>query len=253
MKITTPITIILMALSFTFLSCDTHINSGSYNEPYPHGCTSGSGFLVSEERIVSNFSSINLSTDGDIYLTQGDVQSLIVTTDNNLIYSLDTYIINGELIIEFDSPICKDPTLIDIHITIPYVNGLFIYGSGNIYAEGWIDTDYLNLEINGPGNIYIDDLTAYSVSSVIYGSGDIDVSGTAMAQVIDISGSGNFYGFDFFTEDTTIFIYGSGDGKVNASNILDVTINGSGNVIYDSHYPTIICTISGSGSIYPRY
>ncbi len=253
MKITTPITIILIILSLTFVSCDMHVNSGSYDEPYPHGCITGSGHLISEKRNVSDFHSINLSTDGDIYLTQGDVPSLIVTTDNNLMYSLDTYVIYGELIIEFDTPLCKNPTMIDIHITIPDIHGLFISGPGNIYAGGWIDTDYLDLEINGSGNIYIDDLTAYSVSSIVNGSGDIDVSGSAIAQEIDISGSGNFYGFDFFTEDTTVFIYGSGDCRVNVSNILDATINGSGNVIYDGYYPTIIYTISGSGSVYPRY
>ncbi len=94
-------------------------------------------------------------------------------------------------------------------------------------------------------------LIVNTANMLITGSGNLDVSGSAMTQEIRLHGSGEFSSFNFHTSDATVNITGSADCEINVSKNLKATITGSGNVEYKGSPPSVNSRITGSGSLVP--
>ena len=64
----------------------------------PGGCSShtvkGSGNVVSEDRTVSVFDEIQLKGTGNVILTKGEMQSIEIVTDDNILPLIETHVRN---------------------------------------------------------------------------------------------------------------------------------------------------------------
>ena len=84
----------------------------------------------------------------------------------------------------------------------------------------------------------------------IAGSGNVEVKdGSANSEEINMVGSGDFNGKDFQVEDASSIIAGSGNIDVRASDKLTAKILGSGNIRYYGDPETIEVDTAGSGNI----
>ncbi len=225
----------------------------------------GSGHMVTEERSVSDFHSVDLRGAGMLYVTQGDSQRLSVTTDDNIMPRLRTDVRNGKLVITIRPDVYR-PTSLEVRVTMERVRGLYLSGSGLIEGQNQIRSDSIDIGISGAGDADLD-LMAKEVSTRLSGSGKMTVNldggslvshisgsgrsyltGRAQTHEYRVSGSGKLRAYDLMTEDTTATITGSGNCEISVSNSLDVRISGSGSVRYRGS-PTINSRISGSGSV----
>jgi len=209
-------------------------------------CTNGAGDTISETLVLEDFAKIKLKVSADIYLTQGDVQEVIVEGQQNIIHQLDLDIIGETWEIEFDDCV-KNYDNLKIYITMPEIKELNISGSGMIYGENEIDLGDARLRISGSGDIDLATNAEY-LDTKITGSGKIKLAGTADRFDLDISGSGDYRTFDLETRIGEIKISGSGEAEVNVSDDLDIDISGSGDVYYKGQ-PTLHTSISGSGDV----
>ncbi len=227
----------------------------------------GSGPIVTRTLETSDVEGISLEIPANVYLTQGEVQSIRVDAQeiiqNNIKYSTS----DGVLHIEFDKPVFKsDP--IDIYMTIQSLKEVGINGSGSIVCQNMFQSDKdLHIEINGSG--YIDlSANALKVTMLISGSGDINLyteciqifgeingsgnfnlkGGQAEESNYSVSGSGNINAYPLITKSCLVETNGSGDTKINVSKNLSIDINGSGNVYYKGR-PSVSANINGSGEI----
>jgi hypothetical protein len=80
------------------------------------------------------------------------------------------------------------------------------------------------------------------------GSGRVILSGDAEKASYSLSSSGRIDALDMIVGDVRVHSSGSGKVYVWAVDYLDVTITGSGDVLYTGN-PTISSKITGSGSI----
>lgn len=225
----------------------------------------GSGHVITEERDVSEFHAVDLRGVGKLYVTQGEVQKLVVTTDDNIMPILRTDVRNGKLIV-YTEPGVRHITTLEVHVTMVRVKSLHLSGSGLIEGRNQIRTDRLQLTISGSGDASLDvmakevmarlsgsgkmrlNLDAGTLESKISGSGGLFLTGRSQTHRFDASGAGKLRAFDFLTENTAATISGSGNCEVNVSNRLNVKISGSGSVLYKGR-PEIESRISGSGNI----
>jgi len=210
----------------------------------------GSGKLATEKRIVPEFQSIELSGIGNMYIRQGNEQSLEITTDANLIKELDTNVVNGKLRIGF-RPGVTDVTQLDLNISVKELNETIISGSGNIQGKGVVNTNRFYSKINGSGNITLE-LQAKYVNCKIAGSGYINLAGKTIEQEVMIDGSGNYHGLNLKSDNTVVTINGSGNVAIYATSNLKATINGSGSVEYKGR-PAINYLNHGAGRIYQAF
>jgi hypothetical protein len=219
-----------------------------------NGCSmqsvKGSGNIISESRHVSGFKEIELKGQGKVELTKGSRPSLEVTTDDNILPSIETVVKDGKLIISHEKGKNLRPTKLNYTITVKDLQGASITGSGDITGKSRFVSEDFYTYISGSGNIRLDLNTAHLTSNIA-GSGSIQLTGKSNFHDASITGSGKIRAFDMETKNASVTITGSGDCWVNVSKKLRVKITGSGDVRYKGH-PQIIKKITGSGSVNDR-
>lgn len=237
------------------------------------GCTTVDA-QVTEVRTFSGIDGVALFGSGDVSITLGNKEELVIHAPAELIPYLKTELKDGTLYIGKRKNGWKKFKFFNEHIhydlvvkSLKYVS---ISGSGNIDAEkltgekcsvkvsgsGNIEVDEissnkLKVNISGSGDIDIENLSADVLGVTINGSGDIDINGKTDELDVTISGSGDFTSNKLKSENVSIDIYGSGDARVWATESLDVHVSGSGDVTYHGN-PTVNSRVTGSGDIRHR-
>ena len=210
-----------------------------------------------EKRNTNPFSEVSLRVSADLYIEQGDEHSIEITANDETLRKIIVEVNDDKLVIRFswEDLLFKDfkPGHMEIHVVTKNIYGLNVQGSGNIYSEKPIATQSLELNIAGSGDIKMGSIACDKIDATITGSGDIVFEGASKGREIEIliAGSGDVVASDFETETAYIKIAGSGDSEVNASDFLDVSIYGSGDVKYVGQ-PSIKSHIAGSGRVFQK-
>lgn len=218
------------------------------------GVVRGSGKVVSETRDVSGFDQVEIEGGGNLYLIQGDTESLEIEAEDNIMPYLRSRVIGDRLVLDFDDTSRKSfitTRPVNYYLTMKDIHGLAISGGGDIETQK-ISTDNLNVDISGGGGLKIDSLDADILQVQVSGGGDIFIyNGTVDEQDIHVSGGGKYDAEDLKSRTVTANISGGGDLVVWAEETLTVNISGGGSVYYyDS--PTVDSSISGGGDIVQR-
>lgn len=210
-----------------------------------------------EKRNTNPFSEVSLRVNADLFIEQGDEHSIEITASDEALRKIIVEVDDDKLVIRFswEDILFKDfkPGHMEIHVVMKNVYGLSVQGSGNIYAENPIETHTLELNIAGSGDIKMGNVHCDKIDADIAGSGDIVFDGDSEGREIEImiAGSGDVVASDFKAEAAYVKIAGSGDSEVNASEYLDVSIYGSGDVRYVGE-PSVKSHVAGSGRIYQK-
>jgi hypothetical protein len=192
------------------------------------GSSSGSGGTSTETRSVSGFTTIQLGGYGDVQIQQTGTESLTVTADPALLPLVTSEVKDGALRLGLkDDNAFNDRQRVTYTVTVRNLTGLDIGGSGSMNATG---------------------LKTTSLTVRIAGSGSVTTAGTADTQSIDMAGSGDYRGLGLATTTSTVRSAGAGTVEVAARDRLEVTVIGSGNVLY-SGSPQVQQSILGSGTI----
>ncbi len=211
------------------------------------GFVRGSGNVIAEERDVSDFHKVHLSGVGNLIITQGEEESLTIEADDNIVPIIETDVSGDELNIGFKRGYTFNPSnKIKFYLTVVDLDEISLSGAGNIDCEGF-ETEVLQFDVSGAGDLDFD-LDAERVEVVVSGAGNIIMSGKVDSQEIEIDGAGKYDGEDLESRECVITVSGAGSATVNVSELLDVEINGVGNVYYTGS-PSVKQDISGLGKI----
>lgn len=211
------------------------------------GLVRGSGDIETEERDVSGFHKVYLEGIGNLIITQGDEESLVIEADDNIISLIRTDVFRHRLTIGFKRgynfiPISK----IKYHLTVIDLDEISLSGAGDVDCDDF-STDELEFDISGVGDIDFN-INAKRVETTSSGAGDITLSGKVDSQEIDISGVGRYSARELESRECSISLSGAGSATVNVSEELDVSISGVGNVYYVG-IPHVERDISGLGRV----
>lgn len=188
----------------------------------------GSGHVASETRSVANFTSIALDAPADLVITRGGAQSLTVTGEDNLL--------------PFFTSEVKDGTLY-----LAVAKGKSIQGSTLPVYRATV-TDLRDVRLRGSGDIKAENLDGAALSATIVGSGDMHLAGRTDDFTLLLKGSGDVDAAKLQAKAAKVIMSGSGDATVNASDILDVQLQGSGSLHYVGA-PKLTKNVSGSGEV----
>jgi len=203
-------------------------------------------------RSVSGYHGVAVSGSIELFLTQGNEESVVISADDTKIRDkVITEIDDGILRIYLEH---KNKLQIDwpnknkirAYVSVKDIDYLSSAGSGKLHIEGNIKADKLKVDISGSGNVE-GAVTTKEFSLGISGSADADLSGTAQKSDFHISGSGNIKSYDFSTEYCTASISGSGNVRVTVTKELSAHISGSGNVYIKGDGLIRDYSASGSG------
>ncbi|MEM7128624.1 MAG: head GIN domain-containing protein [Chloroflexota bacterium] len=237
------------------------------------GCSiiTGSGNVITDERPVDGFDSIDLSTAGDLTIIQDERTSLVLKGEDNIIERVETIVRGNRLIIRNRSrgimTLFRNTRPIEIIVSTPTLEDVSVSGAGDIYAEA-LKTDKLEISISGAGDIQIDELESeridvkisgagdFDINELttdvleleISGAGDIDLAGRANRADFTVNGAGDITADDLRVDVADIRVSGAGSVDAWVRETLDVRISGIGGVNYYGN-PQVEQSISGMGDV----
>jgi len=209
-----------------------------------------------QKRNVSGYHGVAVSGDIELFLTQGNEESVAVSA-NEVKYrdKIITEVKNGILQIHLEN---KNGLHIDwgpssrklrAYVSVKDIDELSTSGSGKVHIEGTLKSPELDLSSSGSGNVN-GDVAVTELAISTSGSANIDLSGKSEKTDIHVSGSGNIRGYELVNETCKISISGSGNVRTSVNKEVTAHISGSGNVSIKGNGVVKDFTSSGSGKIH---
>jgi len=210
--------------------------------------TNGNGEITTQVREVGTFDAIKVGCAINLYLSQGEQQSVKVQTNENLHSRVITKVVNGTLNLSCDN--VKNATKLDVYVTAvslskidasgaaivigetPLKSDVFgLYTSGAAKTTLTIETGILNNETSGAAsNTLI--VTAKTTNTEISGAGTMILKGTSEQHNTEVSGAGNLKSLEFITDYTNAEVSGAGNARIMARKQLKADLSGAGNITY---------------------
>ncbi|HET6245853.1 MAG: DUF2807 domain-containing protein [Bacteroidetes bacterium] len=209
-------------------------------------CVKGEGEPVIKTLVLESFNAIHLTGSWGVTVTQGVEQKVEIIAPENIIHLLNTDIKNNTWDIAFKE--CVRTKKIEINIITPSIEAITVTGSGNVKSLNNLNVSQMRISVAGSGDIDLI-LNSREVSTDISGSGNVKLSGSATNFVASITGSGDIEAADFITLITKIKTIGSGNASIHATELVEATITGSGDIKYKDTGAKVISEITGSGEI----
>lgn len=230
-----PVALVLLTALLLLAACGT-------------GLVVGSGNSITEEREIEGVEGVVLSFVGDLRITQGDEEKLVITADDNVMPLITTEVRDGVLTIGSKSTLGLQTTSkLQYDLTVRELNSVRLTGAGNAGMDG-LETGDLTLAITGAGNMSLQNVDARSIDATLSGLGNIEVSGVAARQNVELTGAGNYGGGDLRSGAADVRLTGLGSATVWAIETLDATISGAGSIDYYGD-PQVTQQVSGLGAI----
>lgn len=191
----------------------------------------GEGPIVTETRSLADFDEIHCNGSIDLEVIASSRDEVTISGYHNLVPAYRTDVSSGKLYLEYDNDFINvkhDNLKITVYTT--GFNKLKLSGSGDVAIRSGINTDDMDLRIDGSGNIRL-------------------THNTFKTLITKINGSGNIYARDADADEVYATVSGSGDISVTALDLLDARITGSGDIDYWGNPSSVTVDISGSGRV----
>lgn len=101
----------------------------------------------------------------------------------------------------------------------------------------------------GAGDVLVEDAQQESLQVVLFGSGDIRLTGKVSVLALGLKGSGDIDAEELDAHGATIMLQGSGDIRANVSEKVSIELSGSGDISIAGNPPRRDTRIRGSGDV----
>jgi hypothetical protein len=213
----------------------------------------GSGTITTESRPVEAVSSVTLAWTGELTIHQGEVESLTITADENILPLIGSKNRRGELVLGLDGPWRADAIRpsqpVRYELTVRDLSAINLTGAGDIRLDG-LTAAGLSLNLSGSGNMSLANVVANSLTARLIGSGSVKIDGEAGSQDVTLNGSGAYQAAGLRSQEARLSSGGSGQAIVWVTRRLEAAITGSGSIGYYGT-PQVSHSIRGTGSVQP--
>ena len=210
----------------------------------------GSGNMITQTRAVSNFHEIDLEYPAQVFISQGDSESLKIEAEDNVLPGIVTQVKNGVLDVYYQADLGKRVSprrTVTITITVKDLTDVRFSSAGALTING-LKTDGLNLSLSGAGDLKLNDISFQNLTANLSGAGSLSASGKADNLSLNVSGFGNFDGTALQDKTADINISGAGGATVWATDSLSANISGAGSINYFGS-PKLTKQINGIGGV----
>jgi hypothetical protein len=206
------------------------------------------------DRHLSGFHAVDVAGSFDVYITQGSTESVKVEAPAELMPRIITEVENGVLRIYNKNDgfrwgdVWGHHKKIVVYVVAKNLDRISLTGSGDAFFKEGITANNMRLNISGSGDM-AGRIDAKSVDCSISGSGDMKLTGHAETSSVSLVGSGDYEARSLVTVNCAVRVTGSGDAQVNASEKIDASVSGSGDVRYTGSARSVNAHKTGSGDI----
>jgi hypothetical protein len=208
----------------------------------------GNGNVVTQERQLPAFNSIETGSAINVFLSQGSTQSVKVEIDENLLGRFETEVSNGVLSISADG--INNATKMNAYVTAVTLKRIEADGAAIITGQTPLASDNFTYEGTGAtkatfemqaGDMFLDLSGAASATiktntntlkTEASGAANLTLSGAATEHNLEVSGAANVKAMELVTDNTNAEVSGAGNAKVMAKLQLKTDVSGAGSISY---------------------
>lgn len=207
--------------------------------------------IIKENRSISKFNTIDISSAFDVELTQGNTESLVIEADEDIIENIYSEVIHGTLKIYTKSHLWRDHEhkyhKMKAYISFIDIEELELSGAVNISGMNKMKFDNLIFDLSGACKIELDYMADH-VHLDMSGASKLYFTGTANEFEIDVSGASLIEALDFETKNCDIDAAGASSIKIFVTDELTADISGATRVRYKGN-PSVNIGTSGVSSV----
>jgi len=219
--------------------------SGQFNPK-----VNGSGNVVTKERPADYFNSIKVSSGIDVYLTQGNQESIKLEADDNLHEHIKTEINGNTLKIYTEANIRKAKAKI-VYVSMKDIEKISVSSAGDVYGKTIIKTDELRLSASSAGDIKLN-IEVNKLYCNISSAGDIMLEGSCDELEADLSSAGDLKAYDLTTRIANVSTSSAGDAKITVTEKLTASTSSAGDIYYKGNPPEVDGHTSSAGGIHKK-
>jgi hypothetical protein len=229
----------------------------------------GSGDVVEETREIAGVDGVELATLGELEIEVGEVESLRIEAEDNLLPYLKTEVRAGTLTISSQSGVNLRPTRpVRYFLVVSELESIKLSSSGDAVAPdleagrftvrisssgdlrmGDLVADAVNIEISSSGSVVLGDVQADTLLVDIGSSGSLEIAGgTVQRQEIAISSSGNYRARGLASSEADVRLTSSGGATIRVSDALTARLSSSGDLQYLGN-PSVDARETSSGDV----
>jgi hypothetical protein len=210
----------------------------------------GNHNVTRSERKVGSFTGIKASSGVDVYLKQGDGQTVTVEADENLHEYIITEVKGGVLHVYTEANI-RDAEKERVYVTMNEINSVATSSAGDIIGESPVRSERLELGASSAGDIKLE-IYAKDVEVDISSSGDMTLSGETDNLRADLSSAGDLNAYDLKAREADISVSSAGDADINVSEKIRARASSAGDINYKGDPKYVDVHTSSAGGIHKR-
>jgi hypothetical protein len=210
----------------------------------------GNGNVTEQVRQVDEFDEIKVSRGMNVYISQGSPAKVLVIADSNLHEVIKTDVDGGVLEIYVDENVrwAKEKKVM---ITVEKLSGVETTSGSNVWSQGQIKSDNLELKASSGANQTMD-VDAKFLSAGCSSGANIKLSGLAREAELEASSGANLKGQDMKADRCKM--RASSGANVSSAVIekLDATASSGGNIVYWGEPTSTEIQQSSGGNIHKK-
>lgn len=207
----------------------------------------GSGTILEQERKFPEFTCIDAGGGIDVFMTQGDVQKILVITDDNLQEFVKTEV-NGDVLKIYTERSLNPSKKLMVKVMMKEVKSISFSGGSDFFTENPINVGELKMNFSGGSDGKIT-LKAVSIDAILSGGSDIDLNGTVGELKVDASGGGDFKAYGLSAANADVSASGGSDIFITVENQLKASASGGSDIKYKGNAKLIKSETSGGSDI----
>jgi len=210
----------------------------------------GNKKVVTKERKTDSFTGIKVSSGIDVYLKQGNNETVSVEADENLHEYIITEVRGGILDVYSEYNI-RDAERKRVYVTIKEVNSVKTTSAGDVFGETPIKSDRLELSASSAGDIKLE-VNAKDIDIDISSSGDMTLSGETDMLKADLSSAGDLNAYELKAREADVSVSSAGDADIYATEKITARASSAGDVNYKGDPKYVDAHSSSAGGIHKR-
>jgi hypothetical protein len=207
----------------------------------------GNGNVVKQKRDVAEFSGIKVGSGIDVFLTQGDVQSLEVEADENLQDWIRTEVTGSVLHIYTDKSIRLAKTK-KVNITCKTLQSIDISSAGDVTGMTPFKTEKLDIEMSSAGDLNFE-AEANEIVISISSAGNAYLKGKTGELKAELSSAGDLNAFDLEAKKGEISASSAGKARVFITEEASFNSSSAGDIDYKGEPRIREIQTSSGGSV----
>lgn len=207
-----------------------------------------------EKRNVSGYHGISVSSDIDLYLSQGEESVAVSASDTKYRDRIKTEVKDGILKIWYEYNSNSNINIqwgnhkMKAYVSFKDIDKLTCSGGSDIAVDGSIKVNALTLHLSG-GTDFEGKVEADELKVKASGGCDVAISGVAKKLDIYASGGSNFKGYELAADVCNLVANGGSDVQITINKELNANARGDSNVFYKGNGMIRDLKTSGSSSI----